>query len=176
MKVSALIVGLGLLLAGCQTGHSIDKHAGLDNAGFMSLWDTYSYCKIGTDLTAMHTAAQRLNQLAYRPAIVNASDSPLPKAIQRWVSEPPARLAVDPKAMAAACSVHTGQVALSVGRHDLADEMFRSVLQYPAITSPYYIEQARAGLAQVSSSDQAAIESPVQIPRVVALTVEPFAK
>ena len=170
MKTTTLILGLGLLLSGCQTGTSIEKSGGLDNTGFMTLWSTYTSCKGGTDLDGMHMAARHLHQAAFQSTVATSGEFHLPKAIERWVSEQPARLAVDPKSMAAACSLHAGQTALAVGRHDVADEMFRAVLKDPRRTSPYYVEQARAGLAQISTAGQASLASSLQVPRVVALS------
>jgi hypothetical protein len=158
MRTPALILGLGLLLTGCQTSQSIEKHAGFDNVGFMNLWDRYRHCENVSDLEAMQVDARHLNHIAHQPIVLQGSEIPLPKAIQRLVAEPPSRLAVDPKAMAAACSLHVGQVALTVGRDEVAYEMFRTVLKYPTGASPYYIEQAQAGLAQVSIGSLAALE------------------
>jgi hypothetical protein len=101
----------------------------------------------------MQLAASRLSHVARQPEIGPAV-IPLPKAIQRWVSEPPSRLAVDVKSMAAACTLYTGQAALSAGRNDLADQMFQAVLHNPT-SSSYYIQQARAGLAQAIMGAQA---------------------
>jgi hypothetical protein len=70
--------------------------------------------------------------------------------ITRWVSEPANRLAVDPKAMAVSCSLHTGQSALLAGRNDLASEMFQAVLTYPDGAYPYHATQAREGLARLN--------------------------
>ena len=176
MKTTALILGLGLLLSGCQTGASLEKHGRLDNAGFMSLWDTYGACKGGTDLEGMRMAARHLHQVAFQPAVATSGELHLPKAIERWVAEQPARLAVDPKSMAAACSLHAGLAALTVGRHDMADEMFRAVLKDPRHTSPYYIEQARAGLTQISTASQASLPLPLQVPRVIVLSDQPAGK
>ena len=151
MKTSALILSLGLLFTGCQTAQSLEKQPGLDNVGFMSLWDTYKLCQNGVDLDAMQKAVRHLNRIAHQPVAEPASDIPLPRAIQRYVADPPSRLAVDPKSMAAACTIYTGQVALTAGHNDVADEMFRTVLKQPGNTSPYYIEQARAGLMQANT-------------------------
>jgi hypothetical protein len=175
MRTSLIIVGLGLLLAGCQTAQSVEKYSGFDNTGFMTLWNTYRSCESGTDLEAMRSAARHLQKQAYQPAVTK-TDFHLPRAIERWVSEPPARLAVDPKAMAAACTLHTGHTALEVGRPDVADEMFRIVLKNPADTLSYYAEQARAGLSQLSSTSQASLQFPLPAPRFVSLSAAPMGK
>jgi hypothetical protein len=51
--------------------------------------------------------------------------------------------------MAAACAVHTGNLALSQGERELATELFSLVIQrYPEPDYAYYVAQARAGLTQ----------------------------
>jgi hypothetical protein len=148
-----------MLLAGCQTTPPTVKSSYLDNAAFMNLWRTYRDCESGIDLESMQVAARRLNQVARNPSLLKPAAVPLPKAIQHWVSDPPIRLAVDPKSMAAACSLYTGQAALVAGRHDLAHEMFSAILAESDSPSSYYAEQARAGLAQATIGIHAAVTS-----------------
>lgn len=155
-------------MAGCQTAPVIQKHGGLDNAGFMSLWETYRACQGSTDIDTMQLASRRLTQVAHQPVDAK-NEIYVPKPLQRWVSEHPARLSVDPKSMAAACSLYAGQAALNAGRHDVADEMFRSVLNNPAGTSSYYMEQAKSGLTQVALANLVSTASPLQTPRLVSL-------
>jgi hypothetical protein len=155
------LLSVVLILAGCQTTSPIAKSGALDNSSFMSMWSTYRHCETESDLDAMRLDAQKLQVVAHQPGIRTGHDVPLPRAIQHWVSEPANRLAVDPKAMAVACSLHTGQIALSAGRYELAGEMFQAVLSYPEHTYPYYVSQAREGLAQIvidetNASDQTA--------------------
>ena len=167
MKRSALTLMLGLVLAGCQSTQSIEKHSGIDNASFMTLWETFKQCQTGVDLDAMRTSSRLLNQVAHRLGQVPASDIPLPKAIRRLVAEPPSRLAVDPKAMAAACNLYTGKAALTAGRPDVAIEMFQTVLKHPNGASSYYIEQAKGRLVGINSTTQVA--SGPQTPRILAI-------
>jgi hypothetical protein len=150
MRRSMLVLAVGLLVTACQTTPPVGKSVGLDDNTFMGLWETYRHCERGIDLEAMQVAARHLSHAAYHSSTIKTIELPLPKAIHHWVSDPPSRLAVDPKSMAAACSLYTGHAALSAGRNDLAEEMFLAVLKNPASTPTYYIEQARAGLAQAT--------------------------
>jgi ABC-type Fe3+-hydroxamate transport system substrate-binding protein len=149
MKRLLSIVSVLVVLAGCQTTQPVAKSTALENTAFMRLWTTYSECRSSTDLDAMRAAARQLNQAA----ITTTSDRdfvlPLPKQIERLVSKPPTRLAVDPKAMAASCTLHTGHAALNAGRNDVAAEMFRLVMDgHPQTEYAYYVEQARLGFAR----------------------------
>jgi hypothetical protein len=74
----------------------------------------------------------------------------LPKKLEGYVSQPTTRLAVDVKAMAAACSIRTGQLALDAGHLDLARNLFKTVLSYPQSEDyEYYSSQAQTLLAEL---------------------------
>jgi len=164
MKAGAIKIGwaLGvtLMLAGCQTTSPVSKSAALDNTSFMGMWTTYRHCEAASDLDTMRLDAHLLGQVAQQPVIGMGHDALLPKVVKRWVSEPANRLAVDPKAMAVACSLHTGQSAFSAGHYELADEMFHAVLTYPEGIYPYYVQQAREGLAQLNTVEANASDKP----------------
>jgi hypothetical protein len=151
MKQTGLLLAAILILGGCQ---SAPRAAAIDtqNSGFMSLWTTYQRCETGSDVEIMQADAVHLSRMAQQPIIGMDRDIPLPQMIRRFVSEPANRLAVDPKAMAAHCSLQTGLVALSAGRHDVADRMFRSVMTYPEPAYSYYVNRARAGLAVITAT------------------------
>jgi len=167
MKADAITIGWVLsailMLAGCQTASPISKSAALDDTSFMGMWTTYRHCETISDLDTMRLDARKLDVVARQPVIGMGHDVLLPQVMKRWVSEPANRLAVDPKAMALACSLHTGQSALSAGQYEIADEMFQVVLMYPEGMYPYYVQQAREGLAQLNveanTSDKAALSS-----------------
>ena len=151
IKKTGLLLAAVLMLAGCQSAPHAAKADPL-NSGFMSLWATYQRCEAGSDVEAMQADAVHLTRMAQQPIGGTDMDIPLPQMIRRFVSEPANRLAVDPKAMAAHCSLQTGLVALSAGRHDVADRMFRLVMAYPEPAYSYYVNQARAGLAVITAT------------------------
>ena len=157
------LLGALLMLAGCQTTSQVSKSVALDDTSFMGMWTTYRHCEAASDLDTMLLDARKLDRVAHQPVIGMGHDVLLPQVMKRWVSEPANRLAVDPKAMAVACSLRTGQSALSAGNYELADEMFQAVLTYPKGMYPYYIQQARQGLAQLNieanASDKTALTS-----------------
>lgn len=164
MKKSLVLLSLLLLLEGCQASKPIERSAGLDNAMFMDLWSTYSQCQSSTDLDAMRGIVKELNQAASIPTSGKEFILPLPERFGRLVSKPTRRLAVDPTAMATACTLHTGQVALNAGRNDVAADMFLSVIQrHPEAEYTYYVDQARLGLAQLGVGPHVSIEPSPQI-------------
>lgn len=174
---AACIVSLVVLFGGCQTTSPIAKSGALDDSAFMNLWTTYRHCEagVGFDVDSMRVDALHLNAAAQYPAAGTGRGIPLPKAIARWISEPANRLAVDPKAMAVACSLLTGQTALSVGRYELAGEMFRVVAGYPEGSYPYYVIQAREGLDRLNA-DANLPEKIASAPSFTALLVSTAAR
>lgn len=149
MKKILLLVGLVVMLVGHQTIQPEHSFA-LDNTTFMTLWSTFKHCQSSTDLDSLRVDAQRLNQAAHAPTDGKGFILPLPKQIERLVAKPVPRLAADLTAMAAACTLYTGQAALNAGRFDVATEMFRSIMEsHPQAEYAYYVEQARLGLTQV---------------------------
>jgi hypothetical protein len=169
MKKTGFLLAALVILAGCQ---SAPRAAQMDtlNSGFMSLWATYQRCETGSDVEAMQADAVHLSRMAQQPIAGMDTDIPLPQMIRRFVSEPANRLAVDPKAMAAHCSLQTGLVALSAGRHDVADRMFRSVMTYPEPAYSYYVNRARAGLAVITAS----VTSTQDVSSIAAPETPPF--
>ena len=148
------MLGLLAVLSGCQSTPALKAAGtgGMDNASFMTTWNVYRHCESGVDnVEAMREDALRLARAAResRPAKVQFP-APLQRYVGRYVSEPPHRLAVDLTAMAAACSLHTGHAAFAAGRTGVADEMYRLVLTYSDAKYYYYLNQARAGLAQIA--------------------------
>ena len=164
MKKSLVVLSILLLLVGCQATKPIERTAGLDNTLFMSLWSTYSQCQSSTDLDAMRGIVQQLNQAATTPTSGKEFVLPLPERFERLVSKPTRRLAVDPIAMATACTLYTGQVALNAGRNDVAADMFLSVIQkHPEAEYAYYVDQARHGLAELSAGPHVSIKPSPQV-------------
>jgi hypothetical protein len=62
--------------------------------------------------------------------------------------------------MTAACSLHTGQLALHQGRIDLARDVFSSVLSLEQDVSPYYAMQARKFLTELEEGFDLALKTP----------------
>ena len=145
------LAGFALLaLTACQSLQPVANGTGaLDNASFLALWNTYIHCREGSDLAAIQEDVHRLQGAASVAPLGDFTLS-LPSSVKRYVAEPPSRLAVDPKAMAASCGVYAGQTALSLGETAVATRMFETVVQKHNQTEyAYYVSQARAGLRQI---------------------------
>lgn len=155
-----LMLGLVLLAAGCQSSHPsslVDAYH--DNDRFMSLWQRYNACRIASDFGRAHLELKQLSSAA----LLKEQDGfvlPLPTKLQRWVSAPANRQAVDVRAMAASCSLRAGQLALHEGQIDTARNLFSSVLTHHKDISPYYTLRAKRLLAELDRGVIVSLKTP----------------
>lgn len=147
-----ILVSILISVAGCQTGQPV-KTAAIDNGSFMSLWNTYSHCQATSDIDQLRENALILTNAANRSLTQGAFVLPLPGKLEKFVSTPAARFAVDMKAMAAACSLRAGSAAVEAGKLDLAKELLQTILSYyPQSEYAYYTLQAKALLSELETN------------------------
>ncbi len=146
-----ILVGILVSVAGCQTGQPAHT-AAIDNGSFMGLWSTYSHCQATSDIDQLKSDAATLTKAANRALGAEAFILPLPGKIEKLVSTPAARFAVDMKAMAAACSLWAGTAAVEAGKLDVAKDLLRTVFSYqPQSEYAYYTLQAKALLSELEA-------------------------
>lgn len=151
MKVSHLILSaFSLLLIGCQGSQSL-KSAPADPLSFMSLWNTYAHCQNITEVDELKKDADLLTSAATRSIAQTGFIVPLPGKIERLVTAPSARFAVDIKAMAASCSLKASHVAIRQQRLDVARTLLANVLGYQEPDYAFYSSQARSLLASLDN-------------------------
>ena len=141
-------LGIVVLASGCTTGPSSPLNE-LKNSSFMSLWNTYADCKSTSDLAQ---ATSDLTQLRSASQIENTNEGfilPLPTHLERLVANPASRVAVDVEAMAAACALHTGELALNQGQTDIAHDLLVSVIKLHKEEGSYYVLKAKTLLAKL---------------------------
>ena len=137
------------VVAGFQTSQPAQA-APIDNGSFMSLWGTYSHCQATTDIDQLRENALTLTNAANRSLTEDTFVLPLPEKVEKLVSAPAARFAVDVKAMAAACSLRAGSAAVEAGKLDVAKDLLRTILSYqPQSEYAYYALQAKALLSEL---------------------------
>ena len=147
-----IVVSILVSVAGFQTGQPVQA-AAIDNGRFMSLWRTYSHCQATTDIDQLRENAVTLTNAANRSLSQEAFVLPLPGKLEKLVSTPAARLAVDVKAMAAACSLRAGSAAVEAGKLDVAKDLLQTVLSYqPQSEYAYYALQAKALLSELQTN------------------------
>ncbi len=153
MKTTQLILAsLLIVIAGCQTGQPV-KTAVIDNGSFMSLWGTYSRCQTSTGIDQLREDALALTSAANHSLAQESFVLPLPGKLEKFVSAPAARFAVDVKAMAAACSLRAGSAAVEAGKLDVAKDLLKTVLNYqPQAEYAYYTLQAKTLLSELETN------------------------
>ena len=145
MKKFLLVCGLIVMLAGCQTVPQTTQV--LDNSTFMNLWSTYRHCASGSDLDQLRGDVKTLTQAAGFRTSHRDFSVPLPNLVLRHVTAQPTRVAVDPKAMVAACSIHAAEVALDAGKDAVAAELLNGIIgSYSKTEYGYYVRQAETTL------------------------------
>ena len=147
-----IVVSILVSVAGVQAGQPVQA-AAIDNGSFMSLWSTYSHCQATTDIDHLRENALTLTNAANRSLTQEAFVLPLPSQLEKFVSTPAARFAVDVKAMAAACSLRAGSAAVEAGQFDVAKDLLRTILSYqPQSEYAYYTLQAKALLSELETN------------------------
>lgn len=153
------LLGVALLASGCQT-NPLPKSTGFDNTEFMSLWKTYADCKATSDLSQASSAMKKLAVATHLLGGHEGFVLPLPTKLERLVNSQPSRFAVDVQAMAAACALHTGQLALEQGRIDMARDMFASVVELHQEKTSYYVLKAKTFLTKLERGIDVSLNTP----------------
>ena len=147
-----LLMSILVSVAGFQAGQPVQA-AAIDNGSFMSLWSSYSHCQATTDIDQLKEDALTLTNAANRSLTQEGFVLPLPGQLEKLVSTPAARFAVDVKAMAAACSLRAGSAAVAAGKLDIAKDLLQSVLNYyPQSEYAYYTLQAKTLLSELETN------------------------
>ncbi|NGZ95888.1 MAG: hypothetical protein CV089_07120 [Nitrospira sp. WS110] len=159
LKLSLLaIMVMAFSAVGCQS-NPVTTAVRYDNVRFMDLWNTYTHCLSSEQAHAAMLDSTKLYEVSLAQSQRSSLKTFLPPQLNNMVAQPSSRLAVDVHAMAASCSLHTGDLALSVGEHDLARDQFRQILNGHAQSdSSYYAVQAQARLAALELTLQASLQ------------------
>lgn len=143
LRLGHLALGVMIMVTGCTSSPSTQiSESG--NSGFMSLWNTYADCRSTSDFVQAESDLEQL-----RSAHIQEAGSyegfvlPLPARIERLVSNPASRVAVDVEAMVSACALHAGELALDQGHIDIARDLFVSVITLHDGENSYYVLKAR---------------------------------
>lgn len=178
MKVLLTVAGLAMLTTGCETVNTHDQSGGIDQPAFAKLWVLYEQCRTSSDLESLFLFETRLSRaLPHR----QPRPSGVPAVFARLVSEQPLRLAADPSALAADCTLRAARAAQSAGLTPLAQEAFESVLQrFRDSGYAFYREEARRGLAEIGrAAERKLVEVFVRHappPRQIGRAVEPISE
>lgn len=142
---------------GCQSNPAVTS-VRYDNVRFMDVWSTYTHCLSADDSRVALLDSTKLQDVSRAQTTRSSLETILPTSLKNMVTQPSSRLAVDVHAMAASCSLHAGNLAMSAGELDAARDQFREVLHSHAESDyAYYTAQARERLTQLELTLQAAL-------------------
>jgi hypothetical protein len=134
-----------LLLTACQFSEKL-RQGDLDNTHFMDVWSIYTHCVTSLDLESTQQDSFRLRTISKTGAGLTKFESSLSNL------QTTTRLAVDPNAMSASCTLHAGNIAAMSGRNDIAREMFNTVVrEHTHSIYDYYAQQARTRLIELGA-------------------------
>ncbi len=146
IRLSSLL-SVGLLLTGCQLFDTSTQSTALRSTSVMSMWELYRHCQSSGDVETVLSAAKQLQQSA-DTHVVPAPD--VPKSLDRFVTKQPVRTTVDPKALAASCTLQAARTSLSAGREQEAEQLlYAVVLSYPESDYTFYVAQAKVWIEEL---------------------------
>ena len=153
MLVSFFLMGLlSLAISGCQGfQQTVQGELAMEDQDFQGIWDTYNHCMTGLDIQQMQGHLHVLTS-APKPISFNDSPIPVPKFLKKLSAARSSRLAVDPRAMAASCSIHLAEVAQQSADWHTALQAFQSIINdYPEPQYAFYVTKANQAIEQFSS-------------------------
>ena len=150
-----MVLAIGLItlsVVGCQSLQVKDPgELAIENHAFISLWDTYNHCVTESNTQEIQRNLEILSS-APKPISLDDSPIPVPKFLKKLSGTRNSRLAVDPRAMAAACSIHLGEVARQSADWNTALHIFQAIVKnYPEPQYAFYVSKANQAIEQSSS-------------------------
>lgn len=153
------LCAFAFLLSACHTMPSLDGTRVPSEAAFRDMWARYSDCRAGSGVIQTWQHAEQLNRAVRLMDDSARSAHLLPPLFERVLTVSPPRLAVDPRAMAASCTLSAGQAARDAGLDWLAAKLFRFVLlNFDGPRYTYYRERASKGIVQLANSGDEQIQ------------------
>lgn len=146
IRLSAWL-SVGMVCAGCQLFDGSTQSSPMRSPSVMSMWELYRHCQSSGDVETVLSAAKQLQQSA-DTHVVPAPD--VPKSLDRFVTKQPVRTTVDPKALAASCTLQAARTSLSAGREQEAEQLlYAVVLSYPESDYTFYVAQAKVWIEEL---------------------------
>jgi hypothetical protein len=147
-----LVSLLSILVIGCQgLQPKSTGELAMGDHDFLGIWDAYNHCVASSDIQHMQA---NLDELASAPKPISLDDSPIPVTafLKKWSTARGSRLAVDPRAMAASCSIHLAEVAQLSADWPTALRTFEEILKnYPEPQYAFYVSKANQAMEQMTT-------------------------
>ncbi len=162
-KTLQRLVAIGVLclsIIGCQSLQP--KNSGelaLKNHDFVGLWNAYNDCRTGLHPQEMQKNLEFL-QAAPTPISLDDSPIPIPAFIKNLTSIRNSRLAVDPRAMAASCSIHLAETSRQATDWETSLRTYQAIVEnFPEPQYAFYVLRASQALEEFSSILPASLSS-----------------
>lgn len=151
---------LSITITGCQGFQpKTPGELAMADQDFMGIWEAYNHCMTEYDIQHMHASLHILDS-APKPISLNDSPIPVPKFLKKVSAARNSRLAVDPRAMAASCSIHLAEVAQQSADWHTALQTFQSIIKnYPEPQYAFYVTKANQAMEEFSSVRPASLAS-----------------
>ncbi|HSF11141.1 MAG TPA: hypothetical protein VLA60_17140 [Nitrospirales bacterium] len=147
-----LVSLLSITVIGCQgLQPKSTGELAMEDHDFLGIWDAYNHCVDSADIQHMQA---NLDVLASAPKPISLDDSPIPVPafLKKWSTARGSRLAVDPRAMAASCSIHLAEVAQLSADWPTALRTFQEIMKnYPEPQYAFYVSKANQAMEQLTT-------------------------
>jgi hypothetical protein len=149
-----------ILLYGCQGVSVLEQPTENALIPIMPLWERYKQCQRSTNPEELVLILEQFE----RTTLTGIEPPAWMRALGRHVTSQPSRIAVDPKALGAACMLRAAALFSDVGRLPEARALYqRTIAQYSSSEWAYYVDQAKKALVNL----------PEFAPAIVALRTNP---
>jgi hypothetical protein len=145
---------LTILLSGCHGVSVFERPTEEVPPSIMSSWAHYQQCLVTTDPTELVLIIDQLER------VMPAGTEP-PSWMRAWghyVTNQPLRMAVDPQALGAACTLRAAAVMVEAAQLTEARALYQRVLaRYSSRDLAYYVNQATEALVSLEDSAPAVV-------------------
>lgn len=147
MAMRWIVCLITILLSGCQAVSQLDRPTDNSLIPIMPLWERYQQCLESTSPDEVVLVIEQFE----RAMLTNAEPPSWMRAFGHHVMSQPTRIAVDPKALGAACTLRAAALLVEAERLAEAEVLYRRVLtRYSSSDSIYYADRAKEALLRLS--------------------------
>lgn len=148
-----------VVLSGCQAISPFDRPTKTSLIPILPLWERYQQCLASASPEELVLIIEEFE----RAAVPTTEPPSWMRALGQHVRNQPPRIAVDPKALGAACTLRAAALLVEAEHVGEAQVLYRRILaRYASPEWVYYVDQAKEALVNL----------PESVPAVVALRAD----
>ena len=138
-----------ILLSGCHGLSLLERPSENALIPIMPLWERYKQCQASTNPEELLSMVEQFE----RTTLTGAEPPSWMRPLGHHVMNQPPRVAVDPKALGAACTLRAAELLVKAERMAEAEVLYRQVLvRYSNPDWIYYVDRAKEALVRISGS------------------------